>query len=302
MRHKLKEIDLLKYDCLLIYDLYPPFLSVIKYIKMFNSNIKVVNVVPDIYGMTRDSHSILSKIYDKFNNKILIRNLQFVDGYVYLTEFMSEKMPIFCQEKKSTIVEGILHPDVASDTDQDIDLVKGKYILYSGSLDLRHGIINLIKAYIDANLLNCKLVICGDGEGKVQVLDLIKQHKNVVYLGQVSREVAIKIQRNAFLLTNPRTSSGVFTRYSFPSKIIEYFASGVPTLMYKLDGIPTEYYEHCFYLEKEDHNSLVEKLIEINHLSMEEMKLKGRNAKNFVTLHKNSKVQCNKILALIESL
>ena len=37
---------------------------------------------------------------------------------------------------------------------------------------------------------------------------------------------------------NPRQNNEEFTKYSFPSKTMEYLASGVPVVAYKLDGIP----------------------------------------------------------------
>ena len=40
---------------------------------------------------------------------------------------------------------------------------------------------------------------------------------------------------------NPRSADAEYTKYSFPSKTIEYLATGVPVVMNRLPGIPEEY-------------------------------------------------------------
>ena len=47
---------------------------------------------------------------------------------------------------------------------------------------------------------------------------------------------------------NPRPGAADFTRYSFPSKTLEYLDAGKPVLAYRNDGIPPEYDEHLLYI------------------------------------------------------
>lgn len=300
LRKKILKEDLPEFDFVLVYDLYPPFISVLADIKRLSPNIKIINVIPDIYGMTRDSTNILNKLLDKINYKILVNNLPNVDGFVYLTEIMKDVMPETVSQVPYMIMEGLI--DLKTSSVESISTTHKRFILYTGSLDLRHGILKLIDAFIDAKLKDLNLIICGDGGGRVVVEERIKSHGNINYIGQVSREKALRLQREAFLLVNPRTSDGEFTKYSFPSKIMEYFISGTPTLMYKLDGIPSEYYKHCFTVENEDTKALTHKLIEVSKYDKVIMDTIAKQARDFIFNNKNSFAQTKRLVNFFNTL
>ena len=63
-------------------------------------------------------------------------------------------------------------------------------------------------------------------------------------MGQVSLNEARALQKTADVLVNPRLNEGEYTKYSFPSKTMEYLSTGRPVVCYKLDGIPDEYDKH----------------------------------------------------------
>lgn len=46
------------------------------------------------------------------------------------------------------------------------------------------------------------------------------------------------ISKNADVLVNPRQNDDEYTKYSFPSKNIEYLMTGNAVMAYMLDGIP----------------------------------------------------------------
>jgi glycosyltransferase involved in cell wall biosynthesis len=288
-------------NILIIYDLYPPFLKILKKIKYNNPSLKILLVIPDIHGLTGGKENILRKIIQYFDKKIIDQNMKYVDAFVLLTESMKEKLPDYVRNKPITIVEGIFNPEnLLYESNVHINSGNKKIILYTGSLDIRHGIINLIKAFIKANISTAELHICGDGDGKKQILNMIDGNNSILYLGQLTREESIKKQQESFLLVNPRTSEGEFTKYSFPSKIIEYLASGTPTLIYKLEGIPAEYYDYCFYLEDESIEALSSKLIEIINEDKGKLKEKSLAARNFIINQKNAYKQVEKIIHLIQ--
>ena len=45
----------------------------------------------------------------------------------------------------------------------------------------------------------------------------------------------------ADVLVNPRPNNEEYTKYSFPSKNIEYLMTGKPVVAYMLDGMPAHY-------------------------------------------------------------
>ena len=64
-------------------------------------------------------------------------------------------------------------------------------------------------------------------------------------------EEVVSAELEASLLINPRPTHEEFTKYSFPSKNMEYMASGTPVLTTKLPGMPADYYPYVFLVNDE---------------------------------------------------
>ena len=83
---------------------------------------------------------------------------------------------------------------------------------------------------------------------------------------------------------------------------MEYLASGVPVVAYKLDGIPDEYDSYLNYVADDSAESLAEKLVEICNLDEATRREMGNRGAEFVLKNKNAKAQTLKIKKLIDSL
>ena len=110
-----------------------------------------------------------------------------------------------------------------------------------------------------------------------------------------------KLQQKARLLVNPRSSKEEFTMYSFPSKTMEYMASGTPVIMCRLKCIPEEYNEHLYFFNNEDINSMAEDLKAICDLNDDVLISKGLSAAEFINSQKSSLIQVRKILNLLST-
>ena len=58
------------------------------------------------------------------------------------------------------------------------------------------------------------------------------------------------LQTRCDVLINPRPAEGEYTKYSFPSKTMEYLLSGSKVVMHRLDGIGDEYYKYIRVIEE----------------------------------------------------
>ena len=83
---------------------------------------------------------------------------------------------------------------------------------------------------------------------------------------------------------------------------MEYLASGVPTLLYKLPGIPEEYYDYCFSLTDLSVDALALKITEIMQVPESELKDLGNKAKDFIFKKKNPLMQCVKLYDLVKEI
>ena len=102
-------------------------------------------------------------------------------------------------------------------------------------------------------------------------------------------------------MVNPRQNNEEFTKYSFPSKTMEYLSSGIPVVAYKLDGIPDEYDQYIQYVADDSIESLKKKLVEVCEMTREERQELGNIGRNFVLMKKNSTIQVRKIREMIDS-
>lgn len=284
-----------------IYAIHSPFLKACVDIKkMYSNSLKIVLIVPDLPEHMGGGQSFLMNFLRNINDQILNDLYGNVDGYVLLSKYMAEQLPI--DRIPWVVVEGIFNHAI-----DDVLPIKAsartyKQILYTGTLAKRYGIVNLVKAVAMIDNPNIRLVVCGAGDAEAEIMDYVQRDERIIYKGQLSRDEVLKLQKESDLLVNPRTPEGEFTKFSFPSKTMEYLASGIPTLLYPLPGIPDEYYKYCFCIEELGVQHLSNKISDILQLEPFELQELGRKARHFIFQLKNPIIQSQKVVDLINSL
>lgn len=280
---------------ILTYDLYLPYLSVLYQLKKKFKNLKVCPVITDLpneFGFKKNDNFIVAKIR-RYIGKKQMKLVKAFDKFVLLTKFM--QYPLDIEKKAKIIVEGI-----SNDTNMaSWDNAQENIVLYTGTLNKEFGIMNLIEAFKLLDEENFKLIICGDGDSRFEIEKISKVKKNIEYRGYLSKNEISKLYDQAKVLINPRTNIGEYTKYSFPSKTIEYLQTGKPFIGYKLDGIPDEYDKYIYYVKNNTIEELKNTIINICTTPIEQLKYKGIEARNFVINNKNYRMQAKKIVDLI---
>ena len=244
--------------------------------------IAVVTDLPEYVYLSDD------KIYS-YVSDILIKK---ADKYVFLTEQMSVKKNIL--DKPYVIVEGLV--DI-KEKNKEVPTIRGdKKIVYTGSIHEKYGIGKLLEGFLKADVDGTELHIYGNGDMKERLSEVTLKHSNIFYHGDVLMEDAVKAQKNAVLLVNPRPSGEEYTQYSFPSKTMEYMVSGRPVLMTKLKGMPAEYYEYLYLIDDESPEGIAEALRNVLAKGGKEMLRKGESARKFVLNKKNNIAQAEKLI------
>ena len=233
----------------------------------------------------RSINGFLSRI----NTKRLYKRIKDIDYFVVISKYLPEKLGV--NKNRCVVVEGIADIDGANTAKTVTDV---KNIVYTGAISPKYGIATLVDSFSALKDENLRLVLAGSGETEC-VENAQKTDNRIEFLGTVPNAAARELQRNAYLLVNPRNSDDEFTKYSFPSKTMEYMSSGTPVVTMPLKGIPEEYYEHLIIVE----NSLEETFKSALSLDAEELALKGKNAMEFVKREKNAFAQTKKIIELL---
>ncbi|MDD2218300.1 MAG: glycosyltransferase [Eubacteriales bacterium] len=177
-----------------------------------------------------------------------------------------------------------------------------KVCMYTGALHEKFGVKMLADAFLKANIPNseCHFYDFGDCSPYLEKLMLI--HKNIKYFGMVHNDLVVEEQMKATLLINPRFTNEEYTKYSFPSKNIEYMASGTSVLTTRLPGMPKEFADYVYIIDDETKEGLAEILANILAKTREELHAKGMCAKEFILRENNNLVQTKKIIDMLKDL
>lgn len=218
------------------------------------------------------------------------------DAYVVLSEPMVHDLNI--STKPFVVVEGIYSP-----YEEEVEIAKDdkKVVLYTGNINKRYGIELLLDAFEKIKDDNFRLWIRGTGNSDY-IIKRSEQDKRISYIGPLSKKDLILLQKKATLLVNPVSPKEEFTAYFFPSKTIDYLASGTPTLMFKLRCIPDDYDTHLIYIRGESAEEMAQQIIEICSMPQEELNEIGAKGARFINENKKASVQVNKILKMLDSI
>lgn len=278
----------------IIYALHSPFLLAAASLR--SKLKKICVVIPDLPEYMTSKSNWLTRLGKSIDRKIIDFCLKKFDCFVLLSPYMSERLPI--KDKKWIQIEGIFESGQTSIT---IEKDSQKSILYTGNLSYKYGIKELLDAFIMLKGSDYRLWIRGNGEALNAVKEYAKKDNRIVWFDRMSKEELTKLQKRATLLINPTFSTVESTRYFFPSKTMEYLASGTPVLMSKLPCLPDEYDKHVYFIKDQTVEGIKEAIEFVLSKSKEELSQKGRNASEFIYKEKDSIMQVKKLVELMEA-
>lgn len=244
----------------------------------------IVTDLPDMLGGSR-----FSKGFANF----VIRHCT---HYVFLTEAMNGYLNP--RNKPYVILEG--HSDIAMrDRIPSMEKkLKPRVCLYAGGVSKQYGLQTLVEGFRAADIPNARLHIYGPGDYVEELETIAKEDSRVFYGGMLLNTQIVEKEQEATLLVNPRPTHEEFVKYSFPSKTMEYMASGTPVLTTVLPGMPKEYHPYVYLIEEETVDGVRKMLTQVLANSEEDLFRKGQAAREFILNQKNNVIQAKKLLDL----
>ena len=218
--------------------------------------------------------------------------------YVFLTEAMNDV--VNKHHRPYIVMEGLVNPESVNVPNELENKRDEKVVLYAGGLFERYGLDTLVKAFMKLPMNDARLVVYGNGPYVEKLKELAKVDSRIEYKGIRPNEEVVADEIMATLLVNPRPTTEEFTKYSFPSKNMEYMASGTPLLTTKLPGMPKEYYPYVYLFEEESVDGFKSTLENVLSKSRKSLHQKGIEAKQFIVNNKNDVIQCSRIMKLIK--
>ena len=233
-----------------------------------------------------------------FSRKMANFVIRHCTDYVLLTEAMNDY--IRNPGKPYVILEG--HADISMkeklpsmDKKQPV-----RTVFYAGGVSRQYGLADLTEGFLQSDLPNTRLEIYGPGDYVQELQSIAEKDPRVFYGGMLLNTEIVAKEQEATLLVNPRPTHEEFVKYSFPSKTMEYMASGTPVLTTRLPGMPKEYYPYVYFIEEESADGIAAALKAVLEHTDEELFRKGQEARDFVLNGRNNVVQAKKLLQMLE--
>ncbi|WML41540.1 glycosyltransferase [Neobacillus sp. OS1-2] len=280
----------------LIYGMYLPVsLPLVLFSKLCGSLIVTyVNDLPNLmfkYTKQQGLKSLLVPIYNMLSEFLYEK----FDGYLMVSKQLGEI--VNRKNKPSAVVEAFA--EVSNSRSEDLLQKKENAIMYAGTLHKQFGIDKLLYAFREIDDPSLKLWIFGSGDMEDEIEKESKKDSRIIYFGMKPLSDVFKYEMRAKLLINPRYSKDEYTKYSFPSKTMEYMLSGTPVLMTHLKGIDDDYYEHVYTTPNESIAGWKDSIEKVMLKSEFELNEKGRSARQFIIKNKNLQAQTKKVIKLL---
>lgn len=258
---------------------------------------KVGVIVTDLpsFSISNSHRGIKDQIHLKISTLILNN----YDFYIGLTSAMN--IVINPHKKPFLLMEGVVDYKLKNNKQINGSTVEKKILLYAGGIYEIYGIKNLVKSFMKIDTKEVELHFYGSGDYVDDLISICKQDHRIKYFGIINNNLMLEKLMSATILINPRPTKNDFTLYSFPSKNLEYMASGTPLLTTKLPGMPKEYDEFVYLIDDETIDGIKKTLSDLISKSSEELNMFGNNAREFVLKNKSNIFQTRKIINFISN-
>lgn len=263
------------------------------------NGIKSVAVVTDIYSqMVGEKTNGLKRLMKLVAGKMQQWYSSSFTHYVLLTEYMNEA--VNPHRRPYIVMESLCDGNENCKKQSPKKTNENKIIMYAGGIEEKYGLRALVEGFSSITRDDISLVLYGHGSYVETLKQICLKDSRIQYKGIAPNEEIVKAEFEAALLVNPRPTTEEFTKYSFPSKNMEYMVSGTPVLTTMLPGMPKEYYSYVYLFDKgENAVGYAESLEEVLSKPTDELLFMGEKAREYVLREKNNVKQARRIIDLI---
>lgn len=222
-----------------------------------------------IVGVLTDNPANLSNVRPSYVRNVF-KNASKLDGYLALSNGLLRAYKV--THKPNYIFEGLV-----DEAEPSKKLPIGNYYYFGGALYERYGVKKLINAFIDSNIKE-KLVVAGNGPVKEYIYNL-GESSQILYLSQLPKAKVYGLEQHAIANINPRPFSKKLDEESVPSKLLEYIASGTPTISTIHTKLYDIFKDDVFWIKDDSQDGLKKALNSFILLDKAELKKRATTAR-----------------------
>jgi glycosyltransferase involved in cell wall biosynthesis len=172
-------------------------------------------------------------------------------------------------------------------------------LVATGTLNYINGIGLILDAFARLRGRAYRLRIAGEGPMTADVSAAAAADPRIEYLGYLDRAACLRLYADADVLLNIRLTESVRTEYFFPSKLIEYLASGVTTISTLSEHTHVTWAPFVVPILDEQPQALADVIAHVAALPIDVRRDRARAARSFVAREWSWKRQGEKAAALL---
>lgn len=168
--------------------------------------------------------------------------------------------------------------------------------MFMGTFYEFSGISNVIKSLHASQDRKVKIVLVGGGKQEVELQDLVQNlsiERQVIFTGLVPYSQLPEILGMANVAFNS-FEPALISNVAFPHKVLQYLASGIPTVSTKLDGLYSALGDNSGVVWVETPDEIYDAAIKISSISQDEIIMIKQQGRNFIESHFNKKIATDK--------
>lgn len=263
-------------DVLIIHGVHTPFL-LYGVLGRWLTGVKSVAIITDPPGVALPSDGVLVSALRKIDVRLVKYALRSFDGVIVLAAPLARD---FAPNRPSLVMEGILavetHPRSPRRPTPPFRA------LYAGGLSEPYGVGRLVEAIQSLPSESIRLATFGRGPLRSWIDSQADIDIRIQKVKFAKRQAILEEYAAADLLIQPRPVGQDFVHYSFPSKLLEYMASGTPVLTTRLPSIPPDYEPYVYWIDDDTVQGMARSLRALLAVPADERMAKGRAAAEFV--------------------
>lgn len=279
-----------------VYSMVGAFTAAAVAVKKIIPETKIVLIVPDLPQYMDFNMSFVKKVLKQMDWHNMQKEIKKIDKFILYSKHMAQFLQL--PENSWTVMEGSY--DSSLIIDEAVEKNDKISVMYSGVVDLRYGIPELLDA-MDLLDERFELWITGGGNAEELIQQRAEKDKRIKFFGFLpSRKDLLVKQKQATMLISTRRPDEPASKYCFPSKLFEYMVSGNPVLSCRIGGIPDEYFDYLIEMESTSPQDIASAIKRVAEMTQQQQTELGQKGKNFVLDNKNNIKQAEIILKFAE--
>lgn len=223
-----------------------------------------------------------------------------LDGHIAVADRI---MQDFAPGKRYLRLEGGITAEVLRQADPDAAASRQEAATFTivsvGLLNEANGIHLLLEAFGRLPGDRFRLRIAGEGPLAHAVREAAAHDPRIEYCGFLSFPQVLALYRTADALVNMRLTRSINTLYFFPSKMMEYLASGVPVITTCPAHVAEEFSDLAYLLEEETSEALRLCILQLAEMGPAARRARGAKARQYMAAHKTWDVQGRKFAGYV---